>query len=134
MEGTSAIATIGTEKYTTEIKVNSHELLGDEPVEDGGEDRGPSPGDFLRMSLACCTAITLRMYANRKQFDVQQIRVTVSSMQAEYKTIFNRNIEITGSLNEEQRKRMVQIANACPVHKTLTNPIEIETGLDVIVR
>jgi putative redox protein len=125
----TAVATIGTDSYYTTLESTVHTLHADEPMESGGMDRGPSPHDFLRMSLASCTAITLRMYANRKNFDVQQIQVNVRSEQVEGKTIFHRDVVITGNLDEVQRKRMLQIANACPVHKTLTNPIEIQTEL-----
>jgi putative redox protein len=124
-----AVATIGTDSYYTTLESTVHTLHADEPIESGGTDRGPSPHDFLRMSLASCTAITLRMYANRKNFDVQQIQVKVLSEQVEGKTIFHRDVVITGNLDEPQRQRMLQIANACPVHKTLTNPIESQTNL-----
>jgi putative redox protein len=127
----TTIATISTEMYVTELKTDTHLLQADEPTDNGGKDLGPSPGDLLRMSLASCTAITLRMYANRKNLGVQQIEVMVSSEQQEGKTTFRRSIEITGSLTAEQNVRMLQIANACPVHKMLTNPIEIETALTV---
>ncbi|MBT1690682.1 OsmC family protein [Dawidia soli] len=125
----TAVATIGTDSYYTALESTVHTLHADEPVENGGTDRGPTPHDFLRMSLASCTAITLRMYANRKSFAVQQIQVKVRSEQVDNKTIFYRDVVITGNLDEAQRKRMLQIANACPVHKTLTNPIEIQTDL-----
>ena len=101
--------------------------MADEPVEVGGKNLGPRPGDFMRMSLASCTAITLRMYANRKGFDVQQIRVSVSNGPTTDSTKLITEIEITGNISEEQRARMMQIAKLCPVHKMLTRPIEIET-------
>jgi putative redox protein len=97
----------------------------------GGTDLGPRPGDFIRMGLASCTAITLRMYANRKNLDVTQIRVSVSNEVFDGKTTYKTEIEIKGTLDEEQTKRMMQIAKLCPVHKTLTNQIEIETALVV---
>ena len=129
MEEKIAIATISDEIYRTELKAGNHRLIADEPEDVGGKNLGPRPGDFLRMSLASCTAITLRMYANRKKFDVQQIEVTVASEEVEGKTIFNSTIEITGNLDEQQRQRMLQISKLCPVHKALTNPIEINSSL-----
>ena len=129
MEEKIAIATISDEIYRTELKARNHRLIADEPEDVGGKNLGPRPGDFLRMSLASCTAITLRMYANRKKFDVQQIEVTVASEEVEGKTIFNSTIEITGNLEEQQRQRMLQISKLCPVHKALTNPIEINSSL-----
>lgn len=131
MEPKTTIASITDGMYVTELRTATHTLMADEPADNGGEDRGPSPGDLLRMSLASCTAITLRMYANRKKMDVAKIDVLVSSEQLDGKTVFRRNVEITGVLSEEQHKRMVQIANACPVHKMLTNPIEVETALSL---
>ncbi len=131
MDNTIAIATatIGTEVYQTELVAGAHTLIADEPEGNGGKDMGPQPGDFLRMSLASCTAITLRMYANRKKFDIHQIRVSVSNGPTTDKTILQTDIEITGNITEEQRTRMMQIAKLCPVHKMLTKPIEIETSL-----
>jgi putative redox protein len=126
-----AVATITDEIYRTELRARNHDLVADEPEEVGGKDLGPRPGDFYRMSLASCTAITLRMYANRKKFDVTKIEVTVASEPGEGKTILYTDIEIIGDLDETQRQRMLQIAKLCPVHKVLTNPIEINTNLVV---
>jgi putative redox protein len=120
-------ATIGTETYRTTITTDSHQLIGDEPVELGGKDLGPGPGSFVRIGLASCTAITLRMYANRKKMDVRKIEVKVYTELVGKKTVFHRTIEITGNITAPQRKRILQIADLCPVHKMLTNPVEIET-------
>ncbi|MFN3841320.1 MAG: OsmC family protein [Cyclobacteriaceae bacterium] len=126
-----AVATIGDDVYKTELVARDHTLIADEPLDVGGKDLGPRPGDFIRMGLASCTAITLRMYANRKGWDVQQIRVQVSNGPFEGKTSYKTEIEITGNVDEEQRKRLLQIAKLCPVHKVLTNPIEIDTTLSM---
>lgn len=131
MEPKTTIATISDGLYVTELRTETHTVVADEPQDKGGKDLGPSPGDLLRMSLASCTAITLRMYANRKKMDVRKIEVMVSSNDLEGKTRFHVTVEITGELNDEQHKRMLQIANACPVHKILTNPIKIETALSL---
>lgn len=122
-------ATIGTDKYRTELISRSHHLLADEQEEVGGKNLGPGPGEFLMISLASCTAITLRMYADRKQWPVEKIKVEVNSEKEGKTTIFSRHIYLEGNLDETQRTRLLQIANACPVHKTLTNPIEIKTEL-----
>ncbi|MFZ6011793.1 MAG: OsmC family protein [Bacteroidota bacterium] len=124
---TSAI--IGKDHYKTELITDSHMMIADEPLEVGGKDLGPEPGDFLRMSLASCTAITLRMYSDRKGLAVEQIEVKVHSEKKEDKTIFYRDVILTGNLDEHQRARLLQIANACPVHKVLTHPIEIQTKI-----
>ncbi len=122
-------ASIGREHYRTELITNGHHLVGDEPEEAGGKNLGPGPGEFLMVSLAACTAITVRMYADRKRWPLQKIRVEVTSDKMGKTTIFIRHIYLEGVLDEEQRKRLLQIANACPVHKVLTNPIEIKTEL-----
>lgn len=127
----TAVATIGNDVYKTELVTRSHAVIADEPLDVGGKDLGPRPGDFVRMGLASCTAITLRMYANRKGWDVQQIRVQVSNGPFEGKTSYKTEIEIAGNIDEEQRKRLLQIAKLCPVHKVLTNPIEIDTSLSI---
>jgi putative redox protein len=120
-------ATIFRDTYKTEVITDSHALIADEPLANGGKDLGPSPGDFLRTSLATCTAITLRMYANRKNLPIEKIEVKVHTEQVDGKTIFHSSLLIDGTIDEQQRKRLIQIANACPVHKMLTRPIEIQT-------
>jgi putative redox protein len=125
----AVIATIGMDAFRTRLDMGIHVLYADEPVDAGGQDAGPAPHDFLKMGLASCTAITLRMYADRKAWPVEQIRVRVYLEKTEEKTIFHRAIELQGNLDEAQRKRLLQIANACPVHKTLTQPIEVSTLL-----
>jgi putative redox protein len=120
-------AVVGLDQYKTILTTDTHTIVGDEPIDNGGKDLGPHPGDFLRMSLASCTAITLRMYANRKKYDVKEIEVKVNTKDVEGKTIFNCQIQITGNIDEQVRERMLQIAKLCPVHKMLTRPIEIET-------
>jgi putative redox protein len=122
-------AVVRNDPYKTEITTDTHSLIGDEPLDNGGKDLGPSPGDFLRMSLASCTAITLRMYANRKGFLINRIEVKVFTETIDGKTVFNRSLKFNGELTEQQRHRMLQIANACPIHKILTNPIEVVTAL-----
>jgi len=132
MEEKIAVATIGADTYKTELVARTHTLVADEPIDVGGKDLGPRPGDFLRMSLASCTAITLRMYANRKKFDVKEIQVSVVSKEVEGGTAFETDIKVNGNLDEAQHQRMLQIAKLCPVHKVLTNPIQISTQLSVV--
>jgi putative redox protein len=122
-------AIIGRERYRTELITNGHHLVADEPEEVGGKDLGPGPGEFLMVSLASCTAITLRMYADRKEWPLEKIRVEVTSEKMDKTTVLIRHIYFEGALDDEQRNRLLQIANACPVHRTLTNPIEIKTEL-----
>jgi putative redox protein len=122
-------ATIGTDRFRTEITTGGKTIIADEPDELGGTDLGPAPGEFLMVSLASCTAITIRMYADRKKWPVEKITVEVNFEKVDNTTIFKRELQLVGELSDEQRARLLQIANACPVHKTLTNPIEIQTSL-----
>jgi len=122
-------AIIGKEHYRTELIASGKFVIADEPEEVGGTNAGPAPGEFLLISLASCTAITLRMYADRKKWAVDKIRVEVSFVKAEFKTIFTREIYLEGNLSTDERQKLLEIAEKCPVHKTLSNPIEIETKL-----
>ncbi len=122
-------AIIERDHYRTELIASGKTIIADEPEEVGGTDEGPAPGEFLLISLASCTAITLRMYVDRKKWDVSKIKVEVGSERIDNKTIFKREILLEGNLEEDQRQRLLQIANSCPVHKVLTSPIEIDTIL-----
>jgi putative redox protein len=122
-------AIVGLDHYKTTVITDTHSLVADEPVDNGGRDLGPHPGDFLRMSLATCTAITLRMYADRKGYDIKQIEVKVNTRDVENKTVFDTQILVTGNIDDAVRTRMMQIAKLCPVHKMLSRPIEIETKM-----
>lgn len=123
------IAHIGKHHYQTTITNQRHTLIADEPEELNGSDLGPTPEELLLMSLSSCTAITLRMYADRKQWPLDELEVHVSITKLEDKTVLERSIFPKGNLSAEQTTRLVQIAKACPVHKILTSPIEIITNL-----
>jgi len=125
----TVVASIGRDHYKTELTAGMHTLLTDEPTGNGGTDSGPMPGDFMRMALASCTAITLRMYADRKKLDVERIDVKVNSERTEYKTIFKCEITIAGNITDEQRARLEEIAHKCPVHNVLSHPIEVDTWI-----
>jgi len=130
------------EKFTTQLKAGKHYLIADEPENVGGNDYGPSPYDFVSSGLAACTAMTIRMYADRKKWNVEEVNVHVehSKIHAEdcesCETTstakidnFLRVIELKGDLDEAQKKRLLEIANKCPVHKTLLSEIKIESSL-----
>ena len=124
-------AGIAKELYKTEIKSPSgNTLISDEPLDTGGKDLGFSPKELLASALATCTAATLRMYADHKKWDLQEVKLEIELEQndTKTKTSINRKLEFIGNLTEEQRTRLLAIANACPVHKILTNPIEISTS------
>ncbi|NJM24378.1 MAG: OsmC family protein [Bacteroidia bacterium] len=130
MADNTVTAKIGREHYTTELTTTSHHLIADEPKDVGGSNIGPRPTDFLRMSLAACTAMTLRMYADRKEWPVDGIEVHVATEPDGQGTRFNREVIVTGDVSQEQLDKLLEIANACPVHKILTNPIAVDTLLN----
>jgi putative redox protein len=130
---TEVVAKISQKNYKTEIFARQHIVIGDEPLSIGGEDLGMMPFELLLGSLGECTAITLRMYAARKGWDVKNIslKLTLKEISTEDKTSYiTRALSFDGNLTEEQQGRMLQIANACPVHKLLTNPIQIQSFLE----
>lgn len=124
---------IGEKSYTTTITYEDLELLADEPIELGGENKGLAPTQLLLSSVGSCKAITMRMYANRKQWKVDNIEIQVSSevqkSELQQTTYIKCNIFIEGDLDEDQRKRLYDIGDKCPVQKMLMNPIVIESNL-----
>jgi putative redox protein len=129
METVKAI--IGNEKYKTRLLSSNNEIVADEPVALGGTDLGFAPAELLCASLASCTAITLRMYADRKEWEVAQISVTVDHERDNANNIshLTRRISIEGNLDDSQTGRLLAIANACPIHKLLTGKIEVATEI-----
>ena len=121
---------MGKELYKIEIlSPTGNQVIADEPLEKGGKDLGLSPKELLIAALAACTSATVRMYADRKQWDLQEVNVSVEMERNEEqnKTFISRKVEFIGDLDTEKRERLLQIANKCPVHKILSNPIEITT-------
>ena len=119
--------------YTTSIEIHQHQLLADEPLKSGGEDLGPAPGDYLCAALASCTAITLRMYSQRKNWNVGEIKIKVDLIKDVQQNIFNCEIECKGDLSKEQLERLAVIAASCPIHKLLKKPNEIVTTLRPVI-
>ena len=123
---------IEKEKYKVEIKSPSGNLIiSDEPLDKGGMDLGFSPMELLASSLASCTSATLKMYADHKGWKVESVRIEIEIGRNEElnKTFINRIIEVSGELDDTQRARLLAVSNSCPVHKILSNPIEISTQL-----
>lgn len=130
-------ATIGTEHYRTVVRARSHQLLADEPAGVGGTDLGPTPYELLSAALGTCTGITLRMYADRKQWPVEGIHVEVSHSRvhaedcAECETadgrvdVLEQSVAFEGPLSEEQLQRLAEVSTRCPVHRTLESEIVI---------
>lgn len=123
-------ASIGTELYAIELtSATGNRIIADEPVEKGGKDKGFSPKELLASALASCTCATLRMYVEHKGWHLEQVHVRVEMAEEGEHTTFVRTIELVGQLDEGQRTRLLNVANACPVHKILTHTIAIETTL-----
>ena len=132
---------IGREHYRTEIMAGSHSLTADEPQSLGGTGRGGTPYDLLLSALRACTAITLRMYADRKEWPLEEARVRLRHAkvhandceECESKDgrvdVIDREIELTGQLDAEQLLRLLEIADRCPVHRTLHSQIVVRTEL-----
>jgi putative redox protein len=125
----SVTAVLDGAPYATRITSRGLELIADEPTDHGGTDQGMRPHELLLGALASCTAITLRMYADRKGWVVPRIGITVSMDRrqegANVDTNMTIHVELPQDLSDEQRTRLVQIAKACPVHRTLENPIHL---------
>ncbi|MCI4668686.1 MAG: bifunctional alpha/beta hydrolase/OsmC family protein [Bacteroidia bacterium] len=134
-----AVVRIGSNSYTTEVRAGKHNFLADEPLSVGGDNLGPTPYDLLVASLGTCTAMTMRMYANRKGWPLEEVRVHLehSKVYDEDQTAadekgaqidqIERVIEMEGDLDEKQRARLIEIADRCPVHRTLHNEIRVNT-------
>lgn len=135
------VTTCTTRTYRTEIKAGKHSLVADEPESVGGANSGPTPYDLLLSALGSCTGMTLRMYADRKDWPLEETVVRLSHKKihaddcAECETEegkidqIEREIEVRGALNEEQRTRLLEIANKCPVHRTLHSEIKVQSTL-----
>lgn len=121
-------SSIKRENYKIEIQSPSGNLIiADEPIDMGGKDLGFSPKELLASALAACTSATVKMYADRREWDLQEVKIDVELdfIKQENKTVINRKLEFIGHLDEIQKTRLLAIANACPVHKILSNPIDI---------
>ena len=123
----------GQGRYQQEVIVGEHRLLADEPVSVGGADAGPAPLEFVMAGLGACTSMTVRMYAERKGIPLTRISVSLSHDRVKVASIprdrIVRKITLEGDLTVEQRARLLEIANKCPVHKALEQPLMIESEL-----
>jgi putative redox protein len=139
-EGTVTVTEAGSGTYTQQITLGHHQLVADEP-RPIGDDAGPTPYDLLLAALGSCTSMTVRMYADRKGWPLEGVRVILrhSRIHAEdcatcettkgWIDHIDRGIELTGELDDSQRERLLQIADRCPVHQTLTSEVDIATSL-----
>lgn len=136
MAANSVTARIERTLYETHIWTASNVIVADEPVEAGGQGRGMNPFDLLKSALASCTVMTLRMYADRKGWPLEAVAAEVVwqdeaavGMMPVTRSQFTINLHLTGPLSEEQRARLLELSERCPIHRLLTNPIDIQTTL-----
>jgi putative redox protein len=117
-----------------DLRVRTHRLLADEPVENGGDDAAPSPQELLAASLASCTAITMEMYAARKGWEIGdlEVEVTYEPAQRGSPTRFGMEVRLPKELAEEQRERLMQIAAKCPVHRTLEGEVMFDEKVTMV--
>ncbi len=131
----------GAVDFVQTVETGGHRFQSDEPIAAGGTDTGPSPYDLLLAALGSCTSMTIGLYARRKQWPLDRVRVRLTHRKehardcadCETKTgmldRIEREIELDGELDEGQRERLLEIANKCPVHRTLSSEIRIQTQL-----
>jgi putative redox protein len=121
--------------YEHEIEIREHRLISDEPEETGGRDQGPSPTELLAGALASCTAITIEMYADRKEWDLGEIEVAAEFTKgtAEHAPKARVDIRIPVELSDEQSEKILKIAHKCPVHRALLgSDVEIADSLELL--
>ncbi|MFC5271535.1 OsmC family protein [Adhaeribacter terreus] len=132
-------AEVGENSLQASIQAGKHEMIADEPESLGGKDTGPEPFDYLLSALAACTTITLRMYADRKDWPVSMINAVVSLLKEEAGDAveleknpvkkLQTNITVTGNLTDDQVLRLLEIAKKCPVHKAILPAFKIVTEI-----
>ena len=118
--------------YKTTLTNGRHELIADEPEDVGGTDLGFKPSELLSSALATCTCVTLRMYADRKGWALEDVQVSIDFEWDNDKKMsyIKRHITLVGKLSDDEKVRLMGIADKCPMHKVLSNPIEIITELE----
>lgn len=140
-DGAVIVSENGVGRFGQDIAAGTHMLQADEPVAMGGRDSGPTPYQFLSAALGTCTGMTIRMYAARKGWPVEHVAVTVRHDKvhaadcADCETregkidLFHRDIRLSGQLDDEQKQRILEIADKCPVHRTLSSEVRVATRL-----
>lgn len=116
-------------KFGQKVQIGSHVLAADEPRESGGDDTGPAPHEWILAGLGACTSMTLQTYAAHKGWPLESVEVVVEGHHRDGAFILTRHVRVHGNFTVEQRTRLLEIANKCPVHKSLTGPVRIETDL-----
>ena len=125
----AVVSRFGSGHFQQALEVGNDHFVSDIDEAKGGNSSGPSPHEYLGAALAACTGMTLKMYAQRKSWDLQDATVTVDIERVNDIEKFKRSIKLVGVVDAEQSQRLLEIANKCPVHKALTGTIEINTEL-----
>lgn len=132
---------IKEDNFTTAIQTKNHTLIADEPTSIGGSDFGPSPYEYLNAALAACTVMTLKLYAEQKKWDLQEVFVYISHSREHSKDLntdvdkpkyldyISKKLKFLGNLDTEQKERLKEVASRCPVHKTIASQVEFQTQI-----
>jgi putative redox protein len=124
----AAIVETAGGKFRQTVRIGPHTLVADEPVSAGGDDAGPAPHEWILAGLAACTSMTVKLYADKRGWPLASVHVRVDGEHVDGAFVLKREVHFVGAgLTDEQHARLVEIANKCPVHKSLTGPIRIET-------
>lgn len=121
----------GKENYRAVVMSDSHHFVADEPLVAGGKDLGPNPGELLSSALATCSAITMKMYAERKGWPLEEARVEVDfeNFRKKGETVFFKSVELKGNLDDEQRAKLLEIGGKCPIHRILAGDVQVNEEL-----
>lgn len=127
----TSLATIGKQKYKTEIQAGNHILMADEPEALGGGNLGFTPIELLESSLAACTAMTIRMYADRKGWDLEKVEIKVGFKRniTTNQVTFKKEIQLFGNLDKDQREKLLAMGSQCPIEKIITGKVSVESIL-----
>jgi putative redox protein len=131
MGETTVVAETGLGRYQVEVRVGNAAFLADEPVASGGLGSGPNPYNLLSAALGTCKSMTIRLYAERKSWPLDRVRIAVRHSRANLQSrdVFEADVTLEGALDETQRARLMEIAERCPVHLTLTRGADVRTVL-----
>lgn len=127
----TTIARIGKQKYKTEIQAKNHIIIADEPLEVGGEGLGFTPTELLEASLAACSVMTIRMYADRKGWDLEDVEIKVGFKRnlTTHQVTFIKEVRLEGNLDSEQREKLLHIGGKCPIEKIISGPVSVISEL-----
>jgi putative redox protein len=128
---TTVVAETGLGRYQVEVRVGNAAFLADEPIASGGLGSGPNPYNLLSAALGTCKSMTIRLYAERKGWPLDRVRVEVRHKRASLQSrdLFEADVTLEGALDETQRARLMEIAERCPVHMTLNRGADVRTAL-----